>query len=60
MKKSAYGKPILIKEDKTQVLERIENVDELTIQNLVFDFPDCLPISEIDESYNPLIPICKE
>ena len=60
MKKSAYGKPILIKENTTEVLERIENVDELTIQNLVFDYPDCLPISEIDESYNPLIPICKE
>lgn len=60
MKKSAYGKPLLIKSDKTKTINRIENVSESTIQNLVFEFPECLPLSDIDESYNPIIPICKE
>jgi hypothetical protein len=60
MKKSAYGKPILISDGNAHLIERIEQVDELTIQNLVFDYPECLPISDIDEAYNPLIQVCKE
>lgn len=60
MKKSAYGTPLLIENDKVETLERFEKFDELTIQNLVFNSPECLPISDIDESFNPLFPICKE
>jgi len=60
MKKSAYGKPILISNGESSSIKRLENVDELTIQNLIFDFPECLPISDIDESYNPVISVCKE
>lgn len=60
MKKTAYGKPILISKNESHLINRIENVDELTIQKLVFDFPECLPISDLDESYNPCIPVCKE
>ena len=60
MKKTAYGKPILISNNSTQLLERVEVENELTIQELVFENPSCLPISDIDEAYNPLIPICQE
>jgi hypothetical protein len=60
MKKSAYGNPLLIDHKEVLILERFEDFDELTIQNLVFNTPDCLPISDIDESFNPLVPICTE
>ena len=60
MKKSAYGNPLVIQKHNVKSLERLEEFSELMIQNLVFTNPECLPISDIDESYNPLIPICKE
>ncbi len=60
MKNSAYGEPIWIKNDQVTLLQKLEDVDELTIQNLVFKYPASLPISEIDESYNPVIPVCTE
>jgi len=60
MKKTAYGTPILLTEKKAKPINRIEFKDELSIQNLVFDFPSCIPVSDIDEAYNPLIPVCKE
>lgn len=61
MKKTAYGKPILINNEKKKVLlNKTEAFDEETIQNMIFNYPDCLPISEIDESFNPVIPICTE
>lgn len=61
MKKTAYGKPILLnKDEKVLLLNRIDSLDELSIQNLIFRNPECLPISDIDESYNPVIPVCKE
>lgn len=61
MKNSAYGKPIFIS-SKDEILEinKISSFDEEYIQNIVFEFPSCLPISDIDETYNPLIPVCKE
>jgi hypothetical protein len=61
MKKSAYGAPILIKkEGEKNVLFKLDNFNEAFIQDIVFENPECLPISDIDESFNPLIPICKE
>lgn len=30
------------------------------MRDLLFDEPDCLPISEIDRAYEQLVPICKE
>jgi hypothetical protein len=54
MKKSAYGKPIFINESaQITPLEKMEALNELTIQNLIFEHPECLPISDIDESFNP-------
>lgn len=61
MKKSAYGKPILLSNGEHIVeLNRISSFDEAFIQHLVFKHPSCLPISDIDEAYNPLIPVCEE
>ena len=60
MKQTAYGSPIIIQNDEEFLLERSESLDEASIQNLVFKFPSCIPISEIDESYNPCISVCTE
>jgi hypothetical protein len=60
LKRTAHGNPILVTKDNTSILKPIDILLEKDIQNLIFDNPECLPISDIDESYNPVIPICKE
>jgi len=60
MKRSAYGKPILIHNEKVSKLHRMEAFNELFIQELIFKNADCLPIAEIDEAYSPVIPVCTE
>ena len=37
-----------------------DGVDEATLQDLLFRFPQALPISTIDPAYAPAIPICRE
>ena len=52
----------------TEVLPRVPlradassgGVDEATLQDLMFQFPETLPIAAIDPAYEPVIPICKE
>ena len=61
MKKTAYGKPLFLNnEHKVTPLTKNESLDERTVQELILRNPECLPISEIDESYNPIMPVCKE
>jgi hypothetical protein len=64
MKQTAYGQPLFIEQKegaKTVVaLSKIEPDNEMMIQDLVFTHPEILPISEVEESYNPLIPVCME
>lgn len=60
MKKTAHGNPILVAKGKAEILKPINPLLEKDIQDLIFEYPECLPISDIDESYNPVIPICKE
>jgi len=61
MKRTAYGQPIFLgQEGGITMLEKFHATDELPIQNLIFEHPECLPISDIDESYNPIIPVCTE
>ncbi|GAA0892742.1 hypothetical protein GCM10009122_24210 [Fulvivirga kasyanovii] len=61
MKQTAYGKPLFLNDtDQVTHLNKIEVLDELSIQYLIFKNPECLPISDIDESYNPVIPVCTE
>ena len=60
MKQTAYGTPIVIQNEQEYILKQIEALDEASIQNLVFKYPSCIPFSEIDESYNPIVPVCTE
>lgn len=60
MKNTAYGKPILISSENIKTLEVDKSFSESEIQNLIFNYPEVLPISKIDESFNPAIPICME
>ena len=60
MKNTAHGNPIYISNGETKTISRKNSFSEREIQDLIFKYPDCLPISDIDESYNPVIPICKE
>ena len=65
MRKSSYGTPLVIKDGGDPiVLDKIEISDgsynEKFIQELVFDHPSCLPVSEIDRAYEDLVPICME
>ncbi|MEQ8470202.1 MAG: DUF4268 domain-containing protein [Marinoscillum sp.] len=61
MKQTAYGQPLLINSDsKVTQLVKDDFAEEQHIQSLIFNYPECLPISDIDEAYNPLIPICEE
>ncbi|WP_246217835.1 hypothetical protein [Jiella pacifica] len=42
------------------LVERIGAVSEADIQALVHQFPECLPISEIDATFEGPVPICRE
>ncbi|SNS80426.1 protein of unknown function [Ekhidna lutea] len=61
MKQTAYGKPLFLNSNNEVThLTKVEADDELAVQELIFKNPDCLPISDIDESYNPVVPVCME
>jgi len=60
VKKSAHGNPILIKNNSVNILNRVNPFVEKDLQDIIFGHPECIPISDLDESYNPLIPVCKE
>lgn len=60
MKKTAYGTPLFLDDGNITVLYQKEARDEAAIQELVFHCPSCLPISDIDESYNPVVSVCTE
>jgi len=65
---SSYGSPILIgSAGDAQVLdaaplqgERAGEYSEDWLQSLLFRYPQTLPISEIDRSFEGLIPVCRE
>ena len=50
MKHTAYGKSILIQNEEVILLNQVDEIAEASIQDLVYKYPSCLPISEIDES----------
>lgn len=61
MKRNAYGKPVVLGNNNSiELLNKAEAIDELSIQELLFKHPECLPISDIDESFNPVVPVCTE
>ncbi len=65
-----YGELIRIDRGggKPEVLPRVSlasgvtegAVDEATLQKLLFDHPECLPIKAIDSAYSGAMPICRE
>lgn len=61
MKQTAYGKPLFLNaQDQVVPMDKIRTIDERSLQNLIFKHAECLPVSNIDESYNPVIPVCTE
>lgn len=65
MRKSAYATPLVIREGADPiVLDKVEigggSYDEKFIQELAFNHPSCLPVTEIDRAYENLVPICME
>lgn len=62
MSESQYGNPLIVTDSQVHVLEKIpaNQYDEAYIQDLAFDYPECLPINEIDRVFEGLIPVCKE
>lgn len=60
MKRSSHGNPILVSGKKSEILKAVSPLLEKDIQGVIFDNPECLPISDIDESYNPIISVCME
>ena len=67
---SRYGELIRIHSDggRPEVLERVAlaarvgegGIDEATLQELLFDHPECLPIAAIDSAYGDPVPVCRE
>lgn len=61
MKQPAYGKPLFLDlKDEVAPLNKVIPLDEVSLQDLIFKHPECLPVSDIDESYNPIVRVCKE
>ena len=68
---SLYGEQLIrldLDGARPEVLKRIPlksgvadgSVDEATLQELLFDYPECLPIPVIDPAYADAVPICRE
>lgn len=68
---SRYGELIRVDRDgegPPEVLQRVPlgaragkgGVDEATLQELLFDHPECLPIAAIDPAYGDPVPVCRE
>ncbi len=61
MKQPAYGKPLFLSSQGEGLpLHKVAPLDELSLQSLIYQHPECLPISDIDEGYNPVVSVCKE
>ncbi|MCB1801292.1 MAG: DUF4268 domain-containing protein [Gammaproteobacteria bacterium] len=69
MANSAYGTPLIIAPGGSPAkMARVSlsatgeggQYDEAFIQQLAFDHPNCLPVSEIDVAYEGLVPVCME
>jgi hypothetical protein len=67
MSETQYAAPLFVDHDGDAVLlERVplagsdSSYNEAFIQDLVFDHPRALPVSEIDRAYEGLVPVCKE
>jgi hypothetical protein len=41
-------------------LAELKGKDEAWLRNTLFDHPEIIPITEIDPTFGPLVPLCKE
>ena len=66
---SAYSVPILVRrDDSSERLRRVplsgpessETYSEAWLQELLYKYPDALPIAELDESFSGMLPVCRE
>jgi len=65
---SAYTAPLLIQAKQVTALDRVplsgpestETYSETWLQDLLFRFPQALPIADIDDAFLGLIPLCRE
>src|SRR5215468_2601045 len=66
---NSFSRPVLIpKIGEALVLERVpltgtdsrDEYSETWLQDLLYRFPQALPIAEIDDGFSGLIPVCKE
>ena len=65
-----YGALIRVDRDggSSEVLQRAPlasrvgegTVDEATLQGILFDHPECLPIADVDAAYQDPVPVCRE
>ena len=63
-----FSRPILVRQNNTSVvLNQVpvthkgqSQYDEAWLQRLLYRHPDALPISEIDDSFSDLVPLCME
>lgn len=64
-----YANPIFISNDgEVELLEKATfgpsnkgfQYNESFLQNLAFDYPECIPFSEIDPAYASAVPVCME
>ena len=57
---NAQGAPEVLKRVPLGSDARSGGVDEATLQDLLFSFPETLPIAAIDPAYAGAVPVCKE
>ena len=63
-----YGKPLIVGDGAVSRFSRLSDTndsgravyDERFIQRLVFKHPETLPVSDVDDAYVPIVPICTE
>lgn len=60
MSTSAYGQPFIILNKQEIAPQKMEAASESEIQDFIFNHPQCLPITEINDAYTPLLPVCME
>jgi len=62
-----YGNLLLLDEGRkgTETAERVyldevKGKDEAWLRDILFDHPEIIPVEEIDSTFAPLVPLCKE
>jgi len=68
MSESQFTTPLIISNQGVSSLKRIplisgkgeNSYNEAWIQQIVFENPECLPVNEIDSTYQDIIPVCME